>query len=313
MSAGRDFKIKRDAILFSGGENKKTGAVFFLVSLLSHGLFFFGLLFFQNFTPPKALPPVVQVDLVSFMPDPVFEEPAPAKVETNPEPDEIPVKKSTVKPKPKQLKHIKADISLKTKPKNLKDLMAKKKKKKPLPKKEKPKVKPKEKIKEPEKGPDKPDDAQTQKALAEAQEKLARELEEKNREKIDSALARLKENIKDKGKTKPGDQTGSASGRGKKGYKPIDLYHMVLGTAIGQNWVFNETLAHMDQQLEVRVLIKILKSGEIRDIIFETRSGNRYLDESAKRAIKKSNPLPQLPTGMHSYDLILGFTPKGLK
>jgi len=80
-----------------------------------------------------------------------------------------------------------------------------------------------------------------------------------------------------------------------------------------QNWVFNDILARMDKNLEVVVLIKILKNGEIRDIIYETKSGNRYLDESAKKAIKKSNPLPPLPAGRRSYDLGLIFTPRGLK
>ncbi len=88
---------------------------------------------------------------------------------------------------------------------------------------------------------------------------------------------------------------------------------MILGAKIEQNWVFNDALARMDQNLEVRILIKILKSGRIRDIIYETRSGNRYLDDSAKKAIKKADPLPQLPAGMRSYDVVVIFTPKGLK
>jgi TonB family protein len=65
--------------------------------------------------------------------------------------------------------------------------------------------------------------------------------------------------------------------------------------------------------MEVRILIKILKNGEIRDIIYETRSGNPYLDQSAKRAIQRANPLPALPSGMASYDVVVIFTPKGLK
>ena len=72
-------------------------------------------------------------------------------------------------------------------------------------------------------------------------------------------------------------------------------------------------MAGMNQNLEVRILIKILKSGEIRDISYETRSGNRYLDESAKKAIRRANPLPELPKGMASYELVLGFSPRGLK
>jgi TonB family protein len=87
----------------------------------------------------------------------------------------------------------------------------------------------------------------------------------------------------------------------------------VLQSSIQQNWVFNETLAGLDQNLEVRILIKILKNGEIRDIIYETRSGNPYLDQSAKRAIQRANPLPSLPPGMTSYDVVVIFTPKGLR
>jgi len=88
---------------------------------------------------------------------------------------------------------------------------------------------------------------------------------------------------------------------------------MVLQSAIQQNWVFNEMLAGLDQNLEVRILIKILKNGEIRDISYETRSGNPYLDQSAKRAIQRANPLPALPKGMASYDVVVIFTPKGLR
>jgi colicin import membrane protein len=64
--------------------------------------------------------------------------------------------------------------------------------------------------------------------------------------------------------------------------------------------------------MEVRILIKILKSGQIRDIWFETRSGNRFLDESALKAVKKSNPLSPLPRGYNTYDVGLIFTPSGL-
>nr|NJM01037.1 TonB C-terminal domain-containing protein [Desulfobacula sp.] len=106
---------------------------------------------------------------------------------------------------------------------------------------------------------------------------------------------------------------GVPDGTGKGGSTPLQLYLMEVGSRIQQNWAFNESLARMDRNLEVRILIKILKSGEIRDIIFETRSGNSYLDESAKKAIMKINPLKPLPAGMYSYDMGLIFTPQGVK
>jgi colicin import membrane protein len=82
---------------------------------------------------------------------------------------------------------------------------------------------------------------------------------------------------------------------------------------IRQNWAFNERLANAEKGIQARVLIKILQNGQIRDVWFETRSGNRYLDESALKAVKKSNPLPPLPKGYVTYDVGLQFTPSGLK
>jgi colicin import membrane protein len=82
---------------------------------------------------------------------------------------------------------------------------------------------------------------------------------------------------------------------------------------IKQNWAFNQRLAGSEKAIEARLLIKILKNGQIRDVWFETRSGNRYLDDSALKAVKKSNPLPQLPKGYATYEIGLRFTPSGLK
>jgi colicin import membrane protein len=284
----------RESLFNSVEHSKKTGTVFFTVSLFIHILFFCGLIFFQDFSLPKSLPPVIKIDLVSFAPEPVSEE---AQSESRSPKDGIPVKKSAIKKKIKKIPTIKPDISLKTKPKNLKELMAQKKKK---PEKKKP-----EKIvkkTEPKKEVD------PEKVLKEAREQLEEKIEEQNQDRLAQALNRLEKKVEDQGAKQKSETDYSQTG-----YKPIDVYKMILGSAIELNWVFSDVLAQMDQNLEVRILIKILKSGVIRDIIYETRSGNRYLDESAKKAIKKTNPLPQLPAGMNSYDVVVIFTPKGLK
>ena len=118
----------------------------------------------------------------------------------------------------------------------------------------------------------------------------------------------------------PGAQMSTAAGLpapqaagGAGEASPLTLYQMVIKSAIEQNWIFNDAMAGLNQDLEVRIFIKILKSGDIRDISFETRSGNNYLDESAKKAVQRANPLPKLPKGMFSYELVLGFSPRGLK
>jgi len=302
MSFRNQFKNRRKSLLTPWNHDRASGVVFFSMSVFVHGLFFGGLIFFHNFRKPKPLPPVIQIDLVSFSPDPVLEEPA--KNEEISKKEGIPTKKTSIKKKNQKIPTKKADISLKTKPKNLKDLIAiqEKKKKEPEKKKEKivEKVAPQEKIDENE-------------TLEETKQDMEKKVVDENNERIAQALSRLQKKVKEQGKAKTSDGQGTYQGYGKKGYKPIDLYKMVIGSAIEQNWVFNETLARMDQELEVRILIKILKSGKIRDIIYETKSGNRYLDESAKKAIKKTDPLPQLPSGMRSWDVVVIFTPKGLR
>jgi len=308
MSSQENFKSQREFFLTPLDHSRKIGITFFVLSVFVHVLFFFGMIFFQDFRMPKPMPPVIQIDLVSFAEQPFFEEPEKSEKVSKKE-GVLPVKAKKIKKKNRKIPTIKADISLKTKPKNLKDLMAQQKKKK-----EKPKKKPeKKKIKNPVEKETSKKDAEPVKKLEDAKEKLEKKVEDQNQDQIAQALSRLQKRVKDQGQSKEGEKKGSYAGYGKKGYKPIDLYKMVLGSAIEQNWVFNDILARMDQNLEVRILIKILKSGEIRDIIYETRSGNRYLDDSAKKAIKKTNPLPHLPTGMHYYDVVVIFTPKGLR
>ena len=301
MSSQPNIKNREDALLFTTDHSRRTGFLFFLISILVHGSFFMSLIFFQDFKRPKPMPPVIQIDLVSFSSVPVFEKSD--KTENSSTPEGFSPETPTIKKEIRKIPTIKPDISLKTKPKNLKDLMAQEKKKKdPVIKKEKP----------PEKK-EVPKPVDPDEALEEAKQQLEKKVETQNQDKISKALTRLQKMVQEQDKTKDIEGKGAYAGYGEKGYKPIDLYKMILGNQIEQNWVFNDILARMDQNLEVRILIKILKSGEIRDIIYETKSGNRYLDESAKKAIKKSNPLPQLPVGMYSYDVVVIFTPKGLK
>ncbi len=307
MSSRKNSKNKKILIQDSSDNDSKSFILFLFVSICFHILFFVSLIFFQDFNISKPLPPVIQIDLVSFSADPVLEDPG--KAETEIKDEGIPVKAAPIKKKPKKIPTIKPDISLKTKPKNLKDLIAqqeKKKKeiKKPEVKRPVEKPKSKEEVKE---------ETKPTKAPEDTAKELDKKLDKQTQDTIAQALSRLQDKVKEQGQTKESDESASNQGYGKKGYKPIDLYNLVIGSTIEQNWVFNDILAKLDQDLEVRILIKILKSGEIRDIIYETKSGNRYLDESAKKAVKKANPLPRLPAGLHSYDVGLIFTPKGLK
>lgn len=307
MASHKKVKNTSESLFVSYNPDRKAGLILFFVSFALHGLVFTLLIFVQDFKLPKPLPQVVQVDLVSFAPEPMLKEsPPPPPAGEKVKDEGIAIKQSQIKKIKSKIQHKKPDISLKTKPKNLKKLIeqTRQKKKEPVKKKtkeptEKPKVKEKEAIveKPSEVKPETPDE----------------HLGNEDQQKIAEALRKIKEKLKTHGAGQ--EKTGEhARGiRGKKGVKPLDLYHLVIEAAVKQNWVFNERLARMNKNLEVVLLIKILQSGEIRDIIYETRSGNRYLDESAKKAIIKINPLPPLPAGQRSYTLGLIFTPEGLK
>lgn len=291
------------------GHGAKGFTLICLASFGVHLVFFLSLFWFHDFDFLKPKPRVVRVDLVSFTPGPVggpVKTPAVEKTSESKK-DAVNLNATPAEatpPQPKTPRVLKPDLSLKTKPKNIKDLMADRDKK------PKPKVKPEPR---PEKKAPEPD---PEKELAKAREALEKRVEEQKQAQIDEAMRRMQEAIAAKEMENPegqGEGPGTGTGPGAKVSDAIKLYQMNISSTIHQNWVFSDVMARMDKNLECIVLVKILKNGDVRDIIYETKSGNQYLDESVKKAILRSSPLPALPLGMESYDIGFVFTPKGLK
>ena len=110
-----------------------------------------------------------------------------------------------------------------------------------------------------------------------------------------------------------GEGTGTAGG--SQTIDAIRIYQAEIQYQIQKNWAFSQQLAGDSSTLEAVLAIKILRDGEIDDIWFDKKSGNSYLDESAYKAIVKSNPLPALPREYIGsfYKIGLIFGPKGLK
>ncbi len=108
---------------------------------------------------------------------------------------------------------------------------------------------------------------------------------------------------------------GGALAKGYRMLKPIDIYKAEIPYHIEKNWAFPEQLTGGDTNLVAVVVIKIMQNGAIKDIWFEKKSGDSYFDESAFKAVKKSDPLPKLPKEYLKayYNLGLIFTPSGLK
>ena len=154
--------------------------------------------------------------------------------------------------------------------------------------------------------------------------RVEKKVEESRPNPIAEAIDRLKNKVAS-GRQKPQSETGVASSStgvagshgagGKKTLELIDIYKSQISYYIEKNWAFSKQLAGGRIDLAAVVVIRIMRNGEIKDVWFEKKSGNTYFDESAYKAVMKSNPLPMLPKGYLRpyYNLGLIFTPSGLR
>ncbi len=94
----------------------------------------------------------------------------------------------------------------------------------------------------------------------------------------------------------------------------VSAYQAEVAWRIEQNWFFSGQTTGQ-HNIKAVLVIEIMKSGEIKEAYFETKSESPYLDDSAYKAVLKSNPLPPLPDafGVSSYKLGLTFTPSGIE
>ncbi|HUV51417.1 MAG TPA: cell envelope integrity protein TolA [Anaerolineae bacterium] len=112
--------------------------------------------------------------------------------------------------------------------------------------------------------------------------------------------------------------TGGQGGYGAVGKRELeimDIYRAQISYYIEKNWAFSKQLAGQHTDLAAVVVIRIMQNGDIKDVWFEKKSGNTYFDESAYKAVIKSDPLPMLPKAYlrPDYNLGLVFTPSGLR
>ncbi len=295
---------KKESVLTDCGYKSRTWIILYTVSLCFHLFFFIALVLMQNFTIPRKVIPSIRVSLVPLVTktkntsthkgaNPVSRKSHKKRINKN-NPQHAKKKPINIS-RNKTIKKTKTISLLKKKNIKAKKIVVKSK------------ISLKKKTYRPSK------------VIENARKNIERAVkkkEENENNALDKAFKRLEEKVGKEGNSLFG-VSGKAASNSKLensgDIKAIDLYNMELMYRIQQNWAFNDILAGRNKHLEVRVIIKILKDGNVRDIWFETRSGNRYLDESALRAIKKSIPLPELPKGYSSYDIGLIFTPAGLK
>jgi colicin import membrane protein len=152
---------------------------------------------------------------------------------------------------------------------------------------------------------------------------IEKNVEKSRPDQIRQAIDRLKDQVKKSG---PIDRNpyedannpqipGGSGAVGKKVLELIDIYRIEIAYQIQKNWAFSEQLGGGQKNLEAYLALKVMPNGEIKDIWFDKRSGNSYFDESAKKAIMKSNPVRPHPPGVKKpfVDVGLRFTPEGIK
>ena len=168
------------------------------------------------------------------------------------------------------------------------------------------------------------------KMIDSALDRIEKKVEKTQTDSVASAIEQLKRKVAASESQPLTGKGGDASGKagagvagpaggsgigGARVQESILIYQAEIQYQIQKNWAFSQQLAGDSVELEAILAIKVLRTGEIEDIWFDKKSGNAYLDDSAYKALVKSNPLPPLPNDYMRpyYEVGLRFGPKGLK
>ena len=251
------------------------------LSVLFHVLFFSGVIFLPQLRSERQyIPSSVEVDLVSLPTAAPRAQPAARQVGPPPKPVEDAV---PVKPEPKPV------ASPPPKPEEVSE--------KPVP------VKPSElEVKKSEKK--KAIDAS--KAIKSAVARIEKEAVDSRPHSVLQAIDKLRTEIDSEGGVVMRGATATG-GQSKKTLDLLDIYNAEIWHQIQRNWAFSEEMVRGRTDLEATIIVKIMKQGEIRDVWFESRSGNTYFDDTVFKAVKKSDPLPPLPESYRGPFYEVGF------
>ncbi|MEI6638850.1 MAG: hypothetical protein FDX02_02840 [Chlorobium sp.] len=114
-----------------------------------------------------------------------------------------------------------------------------------------------------------------------------------------------------------GGVAGGNSGTGKeyRGSSAANAYKMKITTIIKRNWELANPRLKSSFGMKVSVRITIFPDGSIGQILFVKKSSSEYLNNSVKKALEKSSPLPPLPKGDGFGGVWVGFvfTPEGIE
>jgi len=100
---------------------------------------------------------------------------------------------------------------------------------------------------------------------------------------------------------------GSPSGTGGNAAFNARMYayYRLIWARIKKQWTISPGLLPREN-IGAVIHVRVLRNGDVEEIRFEKRSGNRYFDESALRAVRKASPFPPLPEGTGEGEVEMG-------
>lgn len=85
----------------------------------------------------------------------------------------------------------------------------------------------------------------------------------------------------------------------------MNAYYTLIWSRIKGKWALPQGILPREN-IDAIIQVRILRNGTVVDMSFEKKSGNRYFDESAIKAIKKASPFSPLPEWIKDNSIELG-------
>ena len=161
------------------------------------------------------------------------------------------------------------------------------------------------------------------KVVENALTRIEQSVEEEQASAVQAAIDRLRSKVQDQ-PTPDAPRANTEKQIGIPGKTKVDsreiveiiiMYKAEIGDQVEKNWAFSQSLAGSQKALTGTISFFVMPDGEIRDIWFDKRSGDTYLDESIRKAILKTNPVRPHPAGSSKPFIRVGirYTPKGVR
>ena len=120
-----------------------------------------------------------------------------------------------------------------------------------------------------------------------------------------AATPKPPEPVSPEAKTAPASQPSQPSTGDADINAKMRAYYAMIWSRIKEKWALPQGILP-GEQLETVIDVTILRNGAVMEMNFEKRSGNRYFDESALKAIRKATPFPPLPAWISERSLGVG-------